>query len=851
MAQQPIEIPISLSGVAAIKAEIRSLQGQIDQATDPKQMQDLAERAGQLKDRLKDVNEQVSIFATGSKFEAISNSFGMIGNDLMSLDFEGASEKAKIFNQTLTSLTPKEIGGQIKGLISTVGTLGKTFVQFGIQLLTNPIFLLVAVITAIVVAVGIFLNKIGVLQKVMKALMIPINAVIDLFKKMTDWLGLTTYAAEESAEKIAKAEEQNRKSIEKTAKTREDLYNLTADMSDEEVKQLEKRIGKQINLNKSLYDIQKDKVTQTKESVDREIESLNKITDMGGELTDEQKKQLSELKDKRRDLSQQEIEIERSKQKAIIDLNRKSFQTLQDWKTKNIKNENERAKAEFKIQEQRALAEIDIEIRKAKQLGQNTTLLEQTKNEIKKFYASEAQKVDKRVAEDEKKARQERAKEQREAANKAKDDYIKLKETEYKALQDAEALKIAKTKEGTQDRVNAEKDKLDAELGFLRKYQKEFKMSNDQLALIEADYQEKKIELQETFNTTVTDSVNRQAQAEAELLKLNATNNAERLNAAIKLVEVERDIALQNTELTIGEREKLIKQADIDISTLKVEANQAELKAMAEMLETEQSMLDFNLEHYKGNISGRVDLIEQAAQKELETIEAQRVAELSALDLSQSEKAAIEEKYRQARIVAEEGATEKIKALRQAELAKYQETAEKGLNAVQGLTDAVFASRLSKVKKGSEEEEKLMKKQFEANKKLQLAGAIMDGFKSVTASLAQAPIAIGAVPNPLGIASLAFAVATSAANIAKIASTQYDGGGGGGVEAPNPSLGGGGVSSTPASPSFNLVGQGNQANNLGASTPEEKNIVVTAVVSETQITSAQKLQAYYEEGSAL
>ena len=74
---------------------------------------------------------------------------------------------------------------------------------------------------------------------------------------------------------------------------------------------------------------------------------------------------------------------------------------------------------------------------------------------------------------------------------------------------------------------------------------------------------------------------------------------------------------------------------------------------------------------------------------------------------------------------------------------------------------------------------------------------------------------------------------------------------GGGVEAPNPSLGGGGVSSTPASPSFNLVGQGNQANNLGASTPEEKNIVVTAVVSETQITSAQKLQAYYEEGSAL
>ena len=70
---------------------------------------------------------------------------------------------------------------------------------------------------------------------------------------------------------------------------------------------------------------------------------------------------------------------------------------------------------------------------------------------------------------------------------------------------------------------------------------------------------------------------------------------------------------------------------------------------------------------------------------------------------------------------------------------------------------------------------------------MQLAGAIIDAGKAITASLAQAPVAIGALPNPAGIASLAFASVTSAANIAKILATKFDGGGGGN-NTPNPSI---------------------------------------------------------------
>jgi len=128
------------------------------------------------------------------------------------------------------------------------------------------------------------------------------------------------------------------------------------------------------------------------------------------------------------------------------------------------------------------------------------------------------------------------------------------------------------------------------------------------------------------------------------------------------------------------------------------------------------------------------------------------------------------------------------------------EMAEKGAAAVQALGDAVFANKMSKLEKGSKEEEALAKKQFKFNKALQLGGAIIDAGKAITASLAQSPVAIGPVPNPAGIASLAFAAATSAANIATIAATKFESPGGT-VDNPSPSgIGGGGA------PEFNVVG---------------------------------------------
>jgi hypothetical protein len=214
-----VEIPIKLGGIGAIKAELKSLKGAIAEATDPEDIARLSQRAGELKDQLSDANEAVNTFATGSKFEQVSNSLGGIKDSLMSLDFEEASQKANVFKKTLGNLDPKAIGGAFKSLTSVIMTVGSAFVSLGATILANPIFLLIAVIIAIVAAIVIFLHKIGVLQKILDFLMIPINALIEGLKALSDYLGLSTYAADENAEKMAKANEKVAESSKKRTET--------------------------------------------------------------------------------------------------------------------------------------------------------------------------------------------------------------------------------------------------------------------------------------------------------------------------------------------------------------------------------------------------------------------------------------------------------------------------------------------------------------------------------------------------------------------------------------------------------------------------------------------------------
>jgi hypothetical protein len=356
-----VEIPLKLGGIGAIKAELRDLKGQIADATDPETMTRLAQRAGELKDQLKDANEQVAVFTTGSKFEAVSNSFGAIKGDLMSLDFEGASEKAAVFSKTLGSINPTDIGKAFGGLMGTIKSVGGAFVSLGATILANPIFLLVAVIVAIVAAILIFLNKIGVLQKAIDILMIPINAVIDGLKALGDWLGLTTYAADENAEKMAKANQKVSESSKKRTELLSEGYDqeiAMAKIAGKDTTQLEldksralekEAIKRKAAAKRALVAMrhqESEEAAKKRAELRKQIDEENKI--IRGGVNERKRIKAQELKDEKEAVKKSSEQASaaasaaRDRAKAAAKNRLDNARALRDFELTQIKDANER-----------------------------------------------------------------------------------------------------------------------------------------------------------------------------------------------------------------------------------------------------------------------------------------------------------------------------------------------------------------------------------------------------------------------------------------------------------------------------------------------------------------------------
>ena len=356
-----VEIPLKISGIAAIKAELRDLKGQIAESTDPETMTVLAERAGELKDQLKDANEQVNVFASGSKFEKVGNSFGAIKNDLMSMDFEGASEKAKVFAKNLGSINPKDIGKAFGGLTSTLKTVGGAFIKLGMTILANPIFLLVVVIVAIVAAIALFLHKIGVLQKVIDFLMIPVKALIQGLKDLSDWLGLSSYAADENAEKMAKANEKISESSKKRTELLGENYDQeiamakiagkdTTQLELDKSRGLEKEAIKRKTAAKKALEAMRhqegEEATKKREALRKQIDEESKI--IRGGVNERKRIKAQELKDEKEadskaaDAAAAAAEKAREKAKAAAKNRLDNARTLRDFELSQIKDANER-----------------------------------------------------------------------------------------------------------------------------------------------------------------------------------------------------------------------------------------------------------------------------------------------------------------------------------------------------------------------------------------------------------------------------------------------------------------------------------------------------------------------------
>jgi len=706
MAASPIEIPIKLNGLAAIKAELRELKGDLANATDPKQMQELAMRAGELKDQLADANEQVAVFASGSKFEQVSNSFGSMKDSLMSLDFEEAAQKAKMFQQTLGSISPATIGNGIKGLVSVVGSLSKAFIQFGISLLANPIFLLVAAIVAIVAVIALVMNKLGILKPILNAvgkifgwIGDTIDMVVQAFKDLCDWLGLSNNAAEDAADAQAAA-------AEKTAAAYEEKSKSVVGALDREI-EIAKLDGK------NTVGLEKQKQYWILKTASARLEAIKQKINaarLSGDLDEEEINALEKSYNEQREVVKDAVHQLKVIDKTEANRKKDEAKTVSDEHSKNAKSNADKQK------------EINAKKVEAEKKYQADRLAA-----ARMYQDLDVQLMDEGVKKE-----------------------LKVSQIAYNRLIEDTQAKVAKTKQE----------------------------------------QEEKLKLIEMYGLLAGDARDKINQKEIDKEKEK--------NAAIAAKQIEQQDLLwamkEAANQTAKEKEvaDLVTKSEADLLALGMTAD-------AEIFVAEQTKIKL------AEIDAKYAEIERANHFKLLT-----------------EKADIASKYAQS---------------------------------VNSLAEGMFAVSNSYGKQDEKSKEARAKRQFYIQKAMNLGMATIDGFKAITASLAQSPIAIGPVPSPAGIASLAFAGATSVANIMKIASAKYGGKGTPTTTAP-PAVGGGGggdTSTQAATPNVNLFGANNNANTFGANGQQQQGgqMVVKAVVVESDVTSMQNKMNKIQQSAVL
>ena len=841
-----VEIPLKITGIGAMKAELRELKGAIADATDPAAIVALSQRAGELKDKISDANEAVNVFATGSKFEQVSNGIGGIKDSLMSLDFEEANDKAKNFASALGKLNPADLAKSMKGLVGTITTVGGAFVKLGMTILANPIFIIIAVITAIVVAIGFFLKKIGVLDAVFKAIMGPINAVIQGFKDLTDWMGLTDNAAEENAEAVKESSAKNIESIKQQSKAQQDLYNLTKDLSDEEIANLEKKFGIQIDRSKSIFDLKQEEIDQLQYENERDINALNAKE----ELTEEDKKRLADLNKTKFDLGQQEIANEANRINAIKNLNMSLDNQIATLQAKQIKGESERAKAMLDIQLKEALSKVDQQIKEAKQLGNQEALSKALTlrgliiTDFKRQELEITNKGNAGVAKANTSAGTKSVKETKSVESKKLEEMRKAGES---------ALLLLQTNRASEQEIEAEKLKqLDAELKYVKANKaKLYKATVDQdIAINKLQKSINDINDKEKAAQEKQDNADALARLERAVLNATEEGNAVLLAQKDLLTEQSRqkmlalEVGSDEALLLADQTAKGLAAIDKQIVISDAEKNLKILQGIQLLAETKLSKETFDLERFKGTTDQQIAQQEAFLATTLATLDTQKIAELAALNLSEAEKEAIKEKYRQAEIVATEAKTAKLeeieKAARDKTFANVEigfQLATQAMTSLTALQDINTKKKLKGVEKGSKEEEVILKRQFEQQKKMQLAMAVINGAQAIVSIIAQMPKFDGGFATAAAIAGSVIATATS---LATIASTSFEGGGTAPAEPDTNTLTGGGTGGM-ATPSASLFGSNNNLNNVGA--PQDgqqgQNITVTAIVSETEMTSTQ------------
>lgn len=142
--ESTVHLEKSTKTLKAQYAELKKQQDQTELGTE--KFNELSIKMGELKDRMNDAAEAVK-GNTGPAIEGMSATFGIMGEQLSNLDFEGLTQSIQTFSGNLARIDTAALGSGLKAAFQA-GVAGLK--ALGKAVLANPIFLLVGVIVAVI-----------------------------------------------------------------------------------------------------------------------------------------------------------------------------------------------------------------------------------------------------------------------------------------------------------------------------------------------------------------------------------------------------------------------------------------------------------------------------------------------------------------------------------------------------------------------------------------------------------------------------------------------------------------------------------------------------------------------------
>jgi hypothetical protein len=338
----------------SLKAQLGELKAQLaDDNLDDGQFEELSIKAGKIQDAIEEAGDAARVFTTDSPFEAVGNALGSVGQKLLSLDFAGAARQSQLLVKATQQITFSQALGGIKDLGSTLLNVGKS-------LLKNPLFLIGAAVAIVVLKFNDLKNSTGLIGSAFRIVGNIIDGVINTFYALSDAVGLTQNAMDDS--------------IKRTIDSANQLAERTKKAAERQI-EVAKALGKETSK------MEAEKQRAYIKTLQVALEAYNKKS----YLTTAEIKEQQELADKIVDSKTELQVIEASNYKARADLAKKYTQdvtkTFDDLNKKiiDLTNKGSEFNIKFKFQDgsQAQLDEVyklrkDIEEKAQKELEKTT-----------------------------------------------------------------------------------------------------------------------------------------------------------------------------------------------------------------------------------------------------------------------------------------------------------------------------------------------------------------------------------------------------------------------------------------------------------------------------------------------